>query len=175
MESRARAGVTAFLSADAFHLCLAPPRGGALLPTASWGQRSFPAYCAPAVALGRIHGTTGDLGQEVGDGDDEISAGVGGLLGDLPRSVERVGRGGDGAERGDDEEVDRVEEGVGREEEHGVAAADADAGGECGGRGEHRGAEGPEDERTARRGVHERRRGGARGSAPEDEVDEGER
>ena len=131
---------------------------------------------AAAVAVEEDGGEAeaGDLGQEVGDSDDELGAGVGRLLGDLPRGVARVSRGGDGAERGDREEADRVEHAVGREEQHGVAAADASAGGERGGRDEHRGPEGPEGERAAGRGVHERRRGGARRGAAQDEVREGE-
>lgn len=116
----------------------------------------------------------GDLGEEFGDGDDEPGAGVGGLLGDLPRGVERVGGAGDGAEGGDGEEADRVEDAVGRDEEDGVAGADARAGGERDGRGEDRGAEAGEGEGVPRGGVHQRERGRARGGAAEEEVDRGQ-
>ncbi|BAS82340.1 Os03g0152500, partial [Oryza sativa Japonica Group] len=116
-----------------------------------------------------------NLGHQGGDGDDELGARVGDLLGDLPRGVVRVDGGADGAEGGDGEEADRVEHAVGREEEHGVAGSHARAGGERDGGGEDGRPQLREGEGAAAGGrVGERDRGGAGVGAAEEEVGEGE-
>jgi hypothetical protein len=116
----------------------------------------------------------GDFGQEGGDSDGELGAGVLGLLGDLPGCVERVRGGGDGAEGGDGEEADRVEHAVGGEDEDDVAATHARARGERYGRGVDGGAKLGEGEASARGGVDQCECGRARGGAAAEEVVEGD-
>jgi hypothetical protein len=87
---------------------------------------------APLGAVAR--GDDGDAGEpaHLGDerrlGDDDGGAGGGGLLGDLGRGVERVGRGGGGAEAGACEERQRELDGVGEQQHHRAAGAHAERG-----------------------------------------------
>lgn len=69
-----------------------------------------------------------DLGPQFGDGENEASTGVEGLLGELRGGVHGVNGGGDGSEGYDAEKADGEVDGVGGEDEDDVTLLDAEAG-----------------------------------------------